>query len=208
MEIRFSMACFSKQFMSVSISIHFVPFPFYFDCFKCLFVFLFILFVITLKYLWCLFLMLFFFLYLSNSFTEPSPLYDNNHYHEECLRCNSCGINLSGQNHKRARRFKNQILCDLHFADVALMECSDFMQQLRSFKPQSLGCAVARRKSSTTLIFPLPPQACSGNNHKSSWTTLNFLPHHFFFRCVLFAFASWYFLFLSQLYWNQWTCNL
>lgn len=36
------------------------------------------------------------------------------------------------------------------------------MQQLRSFKPQSLGCAVARRKSSTTLIFPLPPQACSG----------------------------------------------
>lgn len=100
-------------------------------------------------------------------FIEPSPLYDNNHYHEECLRCNSCGINLSGQNHKRARRFKNQILCDLHFADVALMECSDFMQQLRSFKPQSLGCAVARRKSSTTLIFPLPPQACSGNNRKS-----------------------------------------
>lgn len=42
------------------------------------------------------------------------------------------------------------------------MECSDFMNQLRSFKPQSLGCAVARRKSSTTLIFPLPPQACSG----------------------------------------------
>ncbi|KDR08888.1 hypothetical protein L798_00541 [Zootermopsis nevadensis] len=94
--------------------------------------------------------------------TEPSPLYDNNHYHEECLRCNSCGLNLTGPNQKRARRFKNQILCDLHFADVALMECSDFMQQLRSFKPQSLGCAVARRKSSTTLIFPLPPQACSG----------------------------------------------
>lgn len=59
-------------------------------------------------------------------------------------------------------RFKNDILCDLHFQDVSLMECSDFMQQLRSFKPQSLGCAVARRKSSTTLIFPLPPQACSG----------------------------------------------
>ena len=55
------------------------------------------------------------------------------------------------------------ILCDLHFADMALMESSDFMQQLRSFKPQSLGCAVARRKSSTTMIFPLPPQACSGN---------------------------------------------
>ncbi|XP_058792517.1 uncharacterized protein LOC131664988 isoform X2 [Phymastichus coffea] len=93
--------------------------------------------------------------------TDPSPLYDNNHYHEECLKCNSCGLNLTGPNQKRARRFKNQILCDLHFADVALMECSDFMQQLRSFKPQSLGCAVARRKSSTTLIFPLPPQACT-----------------------------------------------
>lgn len=46
-----------------------------------------------------------------------------------------------------------------------MMECSDFMQQLRSFKPQSLGSIVARRKSSTTLIFPLPPQACSGMSH-------------------------------------------
>ena len=35
-----------------------------------------------------------------------------------------------------------------------------------SFKPQSLGCAVARRKSSTTLIFPLPPQACAGKDKK------------------------------------------
>lgn len=111
---------------------------------------LFILFVLSLSFLHYSF------------FSDPSPLYDNNHYHEECLRCNSCGLNLTGPNQKRARRFKNQILCDLHFADVALMECSDFMQQLRSFKPQSLGCAVARRKSSTTLIFPLPPQACSG----------------------------------------------
>lgn len=39
-------------------------------------------------------------------FAEPSPLYDNNHYHEECLRCNSCGLNLTGPNQKRARRFK------------------------------------------------------------------------------------------------------
>ncbi|KAG5682141.1 hypothetical protein PVAND_011515 [Polypedilum vanderplanki] len=97
----------------------------------------------------------------SSTQTEQSLLYDNNMYHEECLRCNACAINLTGVNQKRARRFKNQILCDLHFADVALMECSDFMQQLRSFKPQSLGSIVARRKSSTTLIFPLPPQACS-----------------------------------------------
>lgn len=149
-----------------------------------------------------------FFTRITKSLAEPSPLYDNHHYHEECLRCNSCAINLTGVNQKRARRFKNQILCDLHFAgawksqlpclaaeqslkvknenflfvdlhpsffviilnlfvffaDVALMECSDFMQQLRSFKPQSLGSIVARRKSSTTLIFPLPPQACSGKN--------------------------------------------
>ena len=102
-------------------------------------------------------LMLIFYIFL-----ETPSLYENNHYHEECLKCNSCGMNLSGPNQKRARRFKNQILCDLHFADMALMESSDFMQQLRNFKPQSLGCAVARRKSSTTLIFPLPPQACSG----------------------------------------------
>ena len=100
-------------------------------------------------------------------FTETSTqsdtgvLYENNNYHEECLKCNSCGLNLTGPNQRRARRFKNQILCDLHFADMALMESSDFMQQLRNFKAQSLGCAVARRKSSTTLIFPLPPQACS-----------------------------------------------
>ena len=38
-------------------------------------------------------------------FQEPSPLYDNNHYHEECLKCNSCGLNLTGPNQKRARRW-------------------------------------------------------------------------------------------------------
>ena len=104
---------------------------------------------------------------------EPSSVYDNNYYHEECLRCNACGVNLTGPSQKRARRFKNQIFCDLHFADVALMESSDFMQQLRGFKPQSLGCAVARRKSSTTLIFPLPPQACSGESFVFNEPLLN-----------------------------------
>ncbi|XP_037080824.1 uncharacterized protein LOC119101580 [Pollicipes pollicipes] len=93
--------------------------------------------------------------------SEDASPHDNNYYHEECLRCNSCGQNLTGPNQKRARRHDNTIYCDLHFADLALMESSDFMNQLRAFKPQSLGCAVARRKSSTTLIFPLPPQACS-----------------------------------------------
>lgn len=42
----------------------------------------------------------------SSTQTEPSPQFENNHYHEECLRCNSCGINLTGPNQKRARRFK------------------------------------------------------------------------------------------------------
>ena len=71
------------------------------------------------------------------------------------------GVTSTSKDYVVFTRFKNQILCDLHFADMALMESSDFMQQLRNFKAQSLGCAVARRKSSITLIFPLAPQACS-----------------------------------------------
>ena len=30
--------------------------------------------------------------------------YENSNYHEECLKCNSCGLNLTGPNQKRARR--------------------------------------------------------------------------------------------------------
>ena len=41
--------------------------------------------------------------------SETPNSYENNHYHEECLKCNSCGMNLSGPNQKRARRFKNQV---------------------------------------------------------------------------------------------------
>lgn len=37
-----------------------------------------------------------------------------------------------------------------------------FLTKLREFKPQSLGCLEARRKSSSTLIFPNPRQACMG----------------------------------------------
>ena len=118
--------------------------------------------------------------------TDSSQYYENNHYHEECLKCNNCGMNLTGPNQKRARRFKNMILCDLHFADMALMESSDFMQQLRSFKPQSLGCAVARRKSSTTMIFPLPPQACSGKHLINvSWQDLMKICYLLIHFCVL-----------------------
>lgn len=38
-----------------------------------------------------------------------------------------------------------------------------FLTKLREFKPQSLGCLEARRKSSSTLIFPNPQQACMGS---------------------------------------------
>lgn len=37
-----------------------------------------------------------------------------------------------------------------------------FLTKLREFKTQSLGCSEARRKSSSTLIFPNPQQACMG----------------------------------------------
>lgn len=37
-----------------------------------------------------------------------------------------------------------------------------FLTKLREFKPQSLGSLEARRKSSSTLIFPNPTQACLG----------------------------------------------
>jgi len=70
------------------------------------------------------------------------------------------------------------------FTDVALMECSDFMQQLRSFKPQSLGSIVARRKSSTTLIFPLPPQACSGKLLNAQAAKLSSRFYRMLLNCV------------------------
>ncbi|XP_076321316.1 uncharacterized protein LOC143230902 [Tachypleus tridentatus] len=69
-----------------------------------------------------------------------------------------------GFNFSQARRFHNRIYCLLHYADVAgLARGEEFMQKLRRFKSQSLGCAEARRKSSTTLIFPVPAQACPGS---------------------------------------------
>ncbi|GFU50764.1 rap1 GTPase-activating protein 1 [Nephila pilipes] len=84
-------------------------------------------------------------------------------YHEDCLVCNTCGLRLAGSNIQRARRFQNKIYCSLHYADVSGLSSGDeFMQKLRDYKRQSLGCAEARRKSSTTLQFPIPVQACPG----------------------------------------------
>ncbi|XP_055930652.1 uncharacterized protein LOC129960928 isoform X3 [Argiope bruennichi] len=85
-------------------------------------------------------------------------------YHEDCLVCNTCGLRLAGSHISRARRFQNKIYCSLHYADVSGLSSGDeFMQKLRDYKRQSLGCAEARRKSSTTLQFPIPVQACPGN---------------------------------------------
>lgn len=81
--------------------------------------------------------------------------------------CAICTLQVSARGLLIVRSLANLSPFSSFPPDVALMECSDFMQQLRSFKPQSLGSIVARRKSSTTLIFPLPPQACSGKRKQS-----------------------------------------
>ncbi|XP_023241167.1 uncharacterized protein LOC111639475 [Centruroides sculpturatus] len=92
-------------------------------------------------------------------------------YHEDCLNCETCGFRLTGSNFQRARRYKDKIYCSLHYADVSgLVSGEEFMQKLREFKRQSLGCAEARRKSSTTLQFPTPVQACPGNGSCPSYS--------------------------------------
>lgn len=96
--------------------------------------------------------------------------YTNNLYHEDCLVCANCSIRLKAPNTDSsdpARRHGNRIYCSLHFADVTGLGSSgeEFMNKLRDFKRQSLGCAEARRKSSTTLSFPIPVQACPGSSN-------------------------------------------
>lgn len=69
------------------------------------------------------------------------------------------------QGNGSAKRLTNKIYCVLHFGDVTGSFGSpgeDFICKLRDFKRQSLGCAEARRKSSTTLSFAVPVQACPG----------------------------------------------
>lgn len=78
------------------------------------------------------------------------------------------------------------------------------MQQLRSFKPQSLGCAVARRKSSTTLIFPLPPQACSGMHFNLYYFSI-YISYFKLFRTSLCSLRHncWLFVWLKSLKFNK-----
>lgn len=100
--------------------------------------------------------------------------YTNNLYHEDCLVCANCSIRLKAPHSDStdpARRHNNRIYCSLHFADVTGLGSSgeEFMNKLRDFKRQSLGCAEARRKSSTTLSFPIPVQACPGSSNCSGF---------------------------------------
>lgn len=108
---------------------------------------------------------------------SPTPIpkssstnYVNNVYHEDCLVCGVCSLRLK-QNSGTAKRYGNKIYCALHYADVSGIGTGgeEFMNKLRDFKRQSLGCAEARRKSSTTLSFPVPVQACPGSSNCSGF---------------------------------------
>lgn len=124
--------------------------------------------------------------------SSEGTTYVNNVYHEDCLVCTICNLRLktpsptasrdsSGdpekqeqqilQSQQDVKRFGNKIYCPLHFADVSGSNTGgeEFMAKLRDFKRHSLGFAEARRKSSTTLSFPVPVQACPGSAHCSQF---------------------------------------
>lgn len=87
-----------------------------------------------------------------------------------CLCNNSILIQSKGNG--TAKRVANKIYCVLHFGDVTGSfngPGEDYINKLRDFKRQSLGCAEARRKSSTTLSFAVPVQACPGASYCSKF---------------------------------------
>lgn len=85
--------------------------------------------------------------------------------------CATCSLRLKPDQPDSAKRHGNRIYCSLHFADVTGIGSGgeEFMNKLKDFKRQSLGCAEARRKSSTTLSFPVPVQACPGQSNCSGF---------------------------------------
>ncbi|CAG2159594.1 unnamed protein product [Oppiella nova] len=92
-----------------------------------------------------------------------------NIYHEDCLNCCVCVARIK-QGNGSAKRHGNKVYCVLHYGDICgLTGGEDFMGKLKDFKRQSLGCAEARRKSSTTLSFPVPVQACPGSPYCSGF---------------------------------------
>uniref|UniRef100_T1KL03 Rap-GAP domain-containing protein n=1 Tax=Tetranychus urticae TaxID=32264 RepID=T1KL03_TETUR len=97
--------------------------------------------------------------------------YVNNLYHEDCLICSVCGLRLEQANSNCAKRYGNKVYCPLHFSNISGIGTGgeEFMAKLKDFKRQSLGYAEARRKSSTTLSFPIPVQACPGSPYCSGY---------------------------------------
>lgn len=101
----------------------------------------------------------------------PNAINANDIFHEDCLHCYACNARLK-QGNGSAKRLMNKIYCVLHFGDVTGsfgQPGDDFIAKLRDFKRQSLGCAEARRKSSTTLSFAVPVQACPGAPYCSKY---------------------------------------
>lgn len=70
--------------------------------------------------------------------------------------CTEASPKLGGQQSSSRDEPTNQRYSNL------IYDSEVFLTKLREFKPQSLGCLEARRKSSSTLIFPNPRQACMG----------------------------------------------
>ncbi|XP_023212979.1 uncharacterized protein LOC111615743 [Centruroides sculpturatus] len=84
-------------------------------------------------------------------------------YHRRCLACAVCGLRPAGE---AARRLGKEVYCRAHYVDVTGRTTgAELAEKLREFKRQSLGCAEARRKSSSSLHFPLPVHACAGSPH-------------------------------------------
>lgn len=84
------------------------------------------------------------------------------------MSSNSGGGNSSNPNFTRLLEAKGK--CHDSTSSVTTPRYSNliydsevFLTKLREFKPQSLGSLEARRKSSSTLIFPNPAQACLGS---------------------------------------------
>ncbi|KAI1295662.1 Rap1 GTPase-activating protein 1 [Halotydeus destructor] len=98
--------------------------------------------------------------------TSAAAIYTNNVFHEDCLVCLTCSNRLK-QHNGTAKRYGNKIYCDIHYADISGIGSGgeEFMNKLRDFKRQSLGCAEARRKSSTTLSFVQSVQGMSTLDH-------------------------------------------
>ncbi|XP_014664555.1 PREDICTED: uncharacterized protein LOC106806909 [Priapulus caudatus] len=87
-------------------------------------------------------------------------------FHANCFKCSSCSLSLLDGHGKQVagtNQYNGRLFCEQHHAEIMLMlENGDFLHQLREFKNKALGFLAARRKSSTSLQFPTPNEACPG----------------------------------------------